>query len=100
MSYKCATCGKTHDGTPDIGYKWPDPYFDVPENERDDRVQSNMDVCKIDDEQYYIRGVILIPVFDQEQKFGLGVWVSQSQQSFETYVKTVIQRISARSLVG
>lgn len=28
-----------------------------------------------------------MPVHDQEERFGLGVWVSQSQQNFETYLE-------------
>ena len=86
MTYVCATCGKTHDGLPDIGYQWPDPYFAVPESEREARVRSNSDVCSIDEENFFIRGVLLIPVHNQEQRFGLGVWVSQSHENFETYL--------------
>ena len=86
VSYTCATCGKAHDGFPDIGYQWPDPYFDIPDDERDVRVQSNTDICTIDDEHYFIRGVLMIPVHNHDQKFGLGVWVSQSQKNFETYI--------------
>ena len=86
MTYKCATCGETHDGLPDIGYKWPDPYFGVPEDEREQRVYSNTDICRIDDDSFFIRGVLLIPVHDYEHDFGLGVWVSQSEKSFQTYV--------------
>lgn len=86
VSYSCPICRETHDGLPDIGYQWPDPYFDVPADERDVRVQANTDICNIDDEHYFIRGVLLIPVHDQDQKFGLGIWVSQNQKNFETYI--------------
>jgi len=85
MSYVCATCGETHDGLPDIGFKWPDPYFGVPESERDERIVSTSDVCSIDDEEFFIRGVLLIPVHDVEQRFGVGVWVTQSRENFQTY---------------
>jgi hypothetical protein len=86
MAYRCSTCGDLHDGLPDIGFQWPDPYFDVPGDERDARVQSNTDLCRIDNDQFFIRGLLLIPIIDHDDKFGLGVWVSQSKQNFETYI--------------
>jgi hypothetical protein len=87
MSYQCAICGELHDGLPDIGFEWPDPYFGVPEAERVARVRGTVDTCIIDDEDHYIRGVILIPVHGGGNHFGLGVWVSQKRENFETYVE-------------
>ena len=74
MTYRCETCGQTHDGLPDLGFRWPDPYFDVPESERATRVKGNSDTCAIDDEAFYIRGVILMPLLGTSDHFGLGVW--------------------------
>ena len=86
MSYQCGICGETHDGLPDIGFKWPDPYFGVPEAERDSRIRGTVDTCVIDDEDYFIRGVILIPVHEEDGAFGIGVWVSQKRENFEQYL--------------
>ena len=87
MSYQCQTCGNVHDGLPDIGFRWPDPYFDVPEAEREHRIRATTDTCVIDEEDYFIRGVILIPVYGKSESFGLGVWVSQKRDNFETYLQ-------------
>lgn len=87
LKYQCKFCGETHDGLPDVGYRWPDPYLGVPEVEREARTSATADHCSIDNENYFIRGVLLIPVHGQEEAFGLGVWISQSQESFETYLK-------------
>jgi hypothetical protein len=73
---------------PDIGWQWPDPYFGVPEPERDERVRSTSDLCVIDEEHFFIRGILLIPVHGQSERFGLGIWVSQSKQSFDTYLES------------
>ena len=86
MPYHCGTCGQTHDGLPDLGFRWPDPYFDVPEAERVARVKGNTDTCAIDNEAFYIRGVILMPVVGTSDHFGLGVWVSQKRENFQTYL--------------
>ncbi|HEY2783841.1 MAG TPA: DUF2199 domain-containing protein [Fimbriiglobus sp.] len=85
-TYRCITCGQDHDGLPDIGATYPDPWFGVPEVERSSRVQWTSDTCRIDDD-YFIRGVILIPVVDYPQSFGFGAWISQSKENFESYVK-------------
>jgi hypothetical protein len=85
--YSCATCGQTHTGLPDVGYRWPDPYFDVPEVERSKRITATSDVCSIDDRDFFIRGVLFIPIKDQLEAFGLGVWVSQKRENFHKYLQ-------------
>lgn len=87
MSFKCHTCGLEHEGLPHIGADYPDPYFDVPESERATRVKVTSDLCSIDDEDFFIRGVIEIHVHGQDHPFGFGVWVSQKKENFETYVE-------------
>lgn len=87
MAYHCATCGKSHDGLPDVGYRWPDPYFGVPESERDQRIHGTTDICSIDDEDFFVRGIILVPIKNSTDAFGLGVWVSQKRENFQTYLK-------------
>ena len=86
MTYRCSICGKTHEGLPDLGFRWPDPYFGVPESEREARIKATTDVCAIDDEDFFIRGVIQIPIKGQNESFGLGVWVSQKRENYQTYL--------------
>jgi hypothetical protein len=86
MGYTCAVCGEAHDDLPDIGFRWPDPYFGIPEGEREDRIRATSDICVIDEEDYFIRGVILLPVHEREEPLGLGVWVSQKRENFQTYI--------------
>lgn len=87
MTFQCAECGETHDELPDIGYKWPDTYFGIPEDEREARIVGNSDTCAVDDEHFFIRGVLLIPVHGQDEQFGLGLWISQSRENFESYLE-------------
>lgn len=87
MAYRCTTCGKAHDGLPDLGYRWPDPYFGIPESERAQRIRGTTDICSIDDEDFFIRGIILMPIRDSDDAFGLGVWVSQKRENFQAYLQ-------------
>jgi hypothetical protein len=86
-SYRCATCGEEHDDLPDIGADRPDQWWGVPEVERPTRAILTSDTCIIDGTDFFIRGVIEIPVHDYHEKFGLGVWVSQKRENFETYMQ-------------
>ena len=71
---------------PDLGYRWPDPYFDVPQAERSRRIVSTPDTCSIDERDFFIRGVLLIPIRDQANYLGIGVWVSQKRENYQTYL--------------
>jgi hypothetical protein len=43
------------------------------------------DLCIIKGRDFFIRGVIQIPVHEYQDAFGWGVWVSQKKENFETY---------------
>jgi hypothetical protein len=87
VSFQCTTCGETHEGLPDVAFRWPDPYFSVPESERAVRIKGDTDTCVIDEQAFYIRGVILMPIIGTSDHFGLGVWVSQKRENFITYLE-------------
>ncbi|HEV2799855.1 MAG TPA: DUF2199 domain-containing protein [Pyrinomonadaceae bacterium] len=87
MSYRCLTCGERHDDLPDLSLDKPDYWWDVPEEERESRiVLIGSDACIIDDKDFFIRGVIEIPIHDYPERFGFGVWVSQKRENFFTYL--------------
>jgi hypothetical protein len=88
MSFRCELCGQTHEGLPDLGFSFPDPYLDVPKSERASRTTYTPDRCTVreeDGEHYFVRGVIYVPIRGQEDAFGIGAWVSQSEANFERY---------------
>lgn len=83
MSYTCATCGRQHGDLPHIGsaapYQWADRFRKDPKSLLTD------DLCIIEGRDFFVRGVIEIPVRDYEPGFGWGVWVSHKKENFETY---------------
>lgn len=87
MTYICSCCGKVHDDLPDLSFDRPTYASDVPKEEFVNRVKLNEDLCILDGEHYFIRGVIKIPIHNQEETLGFGVWVSQKKENFETYLK-------------
>src|SRR5262245_13295515 len=85
MSFQCSICGESHDELPDIGSDKPAQWWDVSEQERDERIELSSDTCVIDGEHFFIRGVIEIPIHDYPERFGFGVWISQKRENFQTY---------------
>ncbi len=85
QGYQCSTCGEIHSGLPfSYGSPAPAPYFDIPENELNERVLISSDQCVIDNEHFFVLGRIEIPVLDENiDIFSWNVWVSLSEKNFE-----------------
>lgn len=82
-SWICGCCGKRFDTLPlDVGYQSPDHWLAIPEAERHKRGKITNDICIIDEEEFFIRGCLEIPVIDHQDKFVWGVWVSVSRASY------------------
>ena len=86
--FTCATCGSVHEGAPSFAYPRPAAAWDVPEDERPERVYLTEDACVVDGETFYIRVVLEIPIHGMDEPFTWGVWVSQSRESFQRYLAT------------
>ncbi|WP_338752632.1 DUF2199 domain-containing protein [Bacillus sp. FJAT-52991] len=82
--YLCRGCGKYHHELPmSYGSSVPDYCYDIPSEEQESRIEMNEDLCIIDDEYFFIRGCIEIPVIDGESPFIWDVWVSLSEGNFD-----------------
>lgn len=86
--FTCNICGKVHDELPlDIAYKHPADYFKIPEEERSTRIKLDADVCVIDNEEYYIRGILALPIAGAAQEFCWGLWSKIGERDLRWYVK-------------
>jgi hypothetical protein len=82
--FHCATCGKYHAELPmSFGSDAPSPWDDIPEDQREGRGELTSDLCIIDDEHFFIRGRLLIPVRGSAETFCWLVWVSLSRSNFK-----------------
>lgn len=88
FEFCCSACGQTHSGSPSFAYAQPAFCFTVPEDERQSRIQSDADTCIIDDEYFFVRTILEIPIIGASEPYTWGVWVSQSRESFERYLAT------------
>lgn len=83
--YVCRTCGETHEGLPDLVFDAPFYYSTVPEAERAQRCFLTTDLCSIDDSDFFIRGVLEMPIQGATGTFAWGVWSSVSEKNFRLY---------------
>lgn len=85
MRYVCACCGQTHEGSPGLGSVAPLYYYWVPETERQARCRLDADTCVVDDEFFFVRGCLVIPILGEAEPFIWGLWVSLSRVNFEHF---------------
>jgi len=83
--FKCACCDEWHEGMPGYLADAPLYFYSIPADERERRCALDADTCIVDDEFYFARGCIEIPVHGETAPFIWGVWVSLSQTSFATF---------------
>lgn len=82
--FKCSCCGDILDGPP-LAWHFdaPVPWKTLSPGAREERGELTSDQCVIDDEHFFIRGLVEIPVVDGDGPFAWGVWVSLSKANFE-----------------
>src|SRR5437763_1422660 len=88
-TWTCSCCGKTYTGLPlDYAVIFPDYYAGwrkgLPEDEIKERSHFTDDTCVVDNQYYFVRGVIEIPIIGfPADHFRWGVWTSLSKKSFD-----------------
>jgi hypothetical protein len=92
--WTCPCCGNTHAGLFDLGCDapdyWPDEKIIRPNSEvRSATHILTEDFCILDDEHFFIRGVLELPIIGAAgERFGYGVWSSLSRKNFDLYVES------------
>ena len=87
MEYVCATCGERHEGLPALTAAAPLYYYSVPEPERSHRCRLESDTCIVDQEFFFVRGCLEVPILGKPEPFVWGVWVSLSRGNFDTFLR-------------
>ena len=70
----------------DVELHLPDAVWSLPYLERYLRSRSNPDFCTLDDERYFIRGVLPVAFNYQEGFFGWGIWVEVAKADHDAYL--------------
>ena len=82
-SFVCHVCGQTHDGIPpSFAADFPDMYAGLSESDRGSRCLIGSDQCIIDEQWFFIRGCLEIPIVDSDDVFLWGLWASVKEEVF------------------
>ncbi|MER5352927.1 DUF2199 domain-containing protein [Kitasatospora sp. NPDC002551] len=79
--FDCSCCADRHEGPP-LSYGAPAPEGWKPRYARRRDSELTADQCVIKDREFYVHGLIEIPVLDGDEPFSWGVWVSLSEANF------------------
>jgi hypothetical protein len=95
LRWKCGSCEEWHYG-PCLDYSYDSPLYWTSENDEANEIGFfdsekkglpttflNEDICVLDGEHYFVRGVIQLPIIGTDQTFTWGVWGSLSRENFE-----------------
>lgn len=87
MRWTCSRCGAEHEGVP-LDWAYDAPIYWDGGRADDDRLTE--DLCTwtddVGDRNYFIRGVLEIPIVETGERLGYGVWSSLSKDSFRRIV--------------
>lgn len=82
--FDCRTCGEYHSEMPMcLGADAPALWYSLPESERATRALLSSDQCIIDEEHFFVRGRVVLPIEGGVDSFVWLVWVSLSAANFE-----------------
>jgi len=84
LRYKCTTCDKVHSGLPDLGFDAPLHWHGEHEPKTS---MLNADLCVLNDQDFFLRALLEIPISETQERLGWGVWSSVSRQNFDLYAK-------------
>jgi hypothetical protein len=83
-TWTCSCCGRQFTELPlDWTIDAPVPYLDIPETERASRAALTENFCTVDDNEFYIYGLVEIPIIGHADTLRFGVWTSLSAASME-----------------
>ena len=99
--YTCSCCGKYHEELP-MSYGNPAPvYYDEASlEEREDRFELDEDICIMDNEHFFIRGCLEIPIRGTDEHLIWGAWVSLSETNFNTIKRFWDKQESLEPVIG
>ena len=80
-TYQCSCCGQEYAELPlTFGSEFPDYYYSVPPGEK--RIELAESLCVVDDEHFFHRGRLTIPIKDYDQDLIFNVWTTISKDNF------------------
>lgn len=87
FEFECRSCGETHRGLPAWHVQAPVQALAIAPPERAARVELTEDDCVIDQKEFYLKGLLEIPVHGTSERFVWGIWLSVSAESYARFAQ-------------
>ena len=88
MGFACSVCGEYHaEELRDIRMGLPGAIFALSDEQRTARVWLADDFAVLDDERFFVRGLLELQVRDDGGRFGYGTWVEVPSRTFATLMR-------------
>lgn len=82
-NFVCRVCGQTHEGVPlSFAADFPDIYAGMSKTDRGSRAVISSDQCIIDEQWFFIRGCLEVPILNGNDVFLWGLWASVKEDVF------------------
>ena len=83
LGFVCSVCGELHaERMLDIRLTLPEPIFSLDEEARAARAWLADDFAVLDEERFFVRGLLELPIPELETRFAYGTWVEVSSGEF------------------
>ncbi|HEX8606556.1 MAG TPA: DUF2199 domain-containing protein, partial [Pseudoduganella sp.] len=80
----CSKCGKDHPlDEMELTFRRPDDVAKLSADDRARLVRENDDLCVLDGQRFFIRGLLPLPVESRELHYCIGLWVEVTQATFQ-----------------
>ena len=80
----CSSCGRPHPKEEiELVLALPGPIHDLAEDERAARCDIEADVCALDRERLFLRGLLPLPVRGRDAPYRIGLWAEVDAPTFE-----------------
>ena len=83
-TFECDVCSQQHEIPLNIGFSMPDFVNKLLPWEREERSKSSEDWCMVDDQFFYLRGCLEVPIAGTQSVLSWGVWTSLSEDDFDS----------------
>lgn len=87
--FQCAQCDEWHESEPSAAFKLPDFLLGIPEQDRGERARWSEDLCVVDNQFFFVRACMEVPIVGAPEPFLWGIWVSLSERSFADYTASL-----------
>lgn len=84
LRFDCPCCGQIHTGLPAVAYPEPTAAVDAHGNVVP-YTRIGDDFCILEDEHFFVRAVLRVPIIGTDKTFEWGVWGSLSQTNYKSY---------------